>query len=1268
MNKPIFLFLMLIFISFEVLADQVPVARDIVRFNGDLQQPSAVAVADDGRVYVVDGAQNQVVVFSKHGRVLTKFGSTGENRLNKPMDISLFANQIGIADTGSKSLKLYTLDGQFIKKTHFNNGVNETLKPAVPVSVFMDERHIYWGDRANHRLCKLARKTDDLKCFGKRGETDGLFQFPWQIDSDPDGYLHIVDVLNGRVQTFHKTGQFFSQTSRFGLSKGELYRPNGIAIDDERNVFVSNSYFGTVSVFRNQKYVRPLTLKNGSLLQFKVPVGLALYRHYLFVVDAKANALYRISLESVDENQLPKSPILPKTSSLSQKNCITCHLSWAKEKQLKTQDYAQEVLPVASIEMCYSCHHGVVLDSRLMIGHNGQHPSIYDPVRDKLSLAQMNTRQDKMPKEFPLTKNKEMLCTSCHTPHNSDEGADTLYVGHQNSWLRVSSKEGDLCERCHESKTKNARELDKNKRGINHPLAIKLEPPPTPNQPGYATEKILQQGLPKPLKNALASLNSTNELICQSCNQVHGGKDTQLLAITQEKGALCVQCHEKQHSKDDKDARKKGIHPVNVKLEKPISRAGEKIEIVTCASCHKVHNGTLGTDLLPNNIKESEALCIDCHERQHAKDDQEALKKGIHPTNKKLDKAVQMGAKKVHRLACLSCHSIHEGEPNTEALLEPNKRDDFCKNCHEGYFAKDEKEALAKGVHPTHLNMEETVEIGENKVKQLGCSACHSMHKGEPNTLALIETNKDDAFCKNCHKKYFAKNEKEALKKGLHPTHMTMKESVKIGDKEFKQLGCLNCHSMHQGKVKTLALIEDNKGDAMCKNCHKKYFAKDEKEALEKGLHPTHMKMEEVVEMGEKKFKTLSCLNCHSMHQGKVKTLALVEDNKGDAMCKNCHKKYFAKDEKEALEKGLHPTHMTMEETVNIGDKKIKKLGCLACHSIHQGKVKTLALVEDNKDDAFCKNCHKKYFSKDEKEALEKGLHPTHMTMEEAVKIGDKDIKTLGCLACQSVHQGKVNTLALVEDNKGDTFCKNCHKKYFAKDEKEALEKGLHPTHMRMEEAVKMGDKKIKTLGCLACHSVHQGKVKTLALIEDNTGDALCKNCHKKYFAKDAKEGLKKGIHPSHQTMEETVKIGDKETDQLGCLVCHSVHQGKVQTLALVEKNTDDALCKNCHEGYFAKDKEDGFKKGIHPTHQKLEELVKIGDKEIKKLGCLGCHSVHQGKVNTPVLLEINENDAMCEKCHESYFAKDKDDALKKGIHPINDKLDEAVRIGDKEV
>ncbi|MCK4494528.1 MAG: hypothetical protein KAU26_10760, partial [Methylococcales bacterium] len=390
--------------------------------------------------------------------------------------------------------------------------------------------------------------------------------------------------------------------------------------------------------------------------------------------------------------------------------------------------------------------------------------------------------------------------------------------------------------------------------------------------------------------------------------------------------------------------------------------------------------------------------------------------------------------------------------------------------------------------------------------------------------------------------------------------------------------------------------------------------------------------------------------------------------NKGDAFCKNCHEKYFAKDEKEALEKGLHPTHIKMDESVKIGDKEFKQLSCLNCHSMHQGKVKTLALIEDNKGDAFCKNCHEKYFAKDEKEALEKGLHPTHIKMDESVKVGDKEFKKLGCLNCHSMHQGKVKTLALLEENKDDAFCKNCHKKYFAKDEKEALEKGLHPTHIKMDESVKVGDKEFKQLGCLNCHSMHQGKVKTLALFEDNKDDAFCENCHKDYFAKDAEEGLKKGIHPSHQEMDETIKIGDKKTDKLGCLVCHSIHQGKVKTLALVQNNKDDALCKNCHKGYFAKDKEEGIKKGIHPTHQKLEELVKIGDKEIKKLGCLGCHSVHQGKVNTPVLLEINEEDAMCEKCHENYFAKDKDDALKKGIHPMNHKLDEAVKIGDKDV
>ncbi len=1071
MNKSPLLFIILCCLSFIVSANTLPVVNKLVKFQGNLQQPSAVAISETGQVYVLDGTNHRVVVFSETGQRLFQFGAKGKNGLDKPMDISLFGQQIVVADTGLERLVIYNLKGTFIKEIELDNGGNEKINPPVPISVFMDETHIYWGDRPNHRICKTDLKTGKLvQCFGKRGETEGLFQYPWQIASDRDGYLHIVDVLNGRVQIFHKTGKFFSQTSRFGLNEGELYRPNGIAIDDTDTVFISDSYFGTVSLFKNNKFITPLRMADGSLLKFKVPVGVALHKNYLYVADAEENSVYQISLSYVDEKSLNLKPSQNKSPSISQKNCVTCHLSWAKEKQLTSQDYKDEVLPVASFEMCYSCHHGVILDSRLMIKHEGQHPSIYDPKKDKLTLKEMNKREDAMPEEFPITHNKEMLCTSCHTPHNSEVGVQTLYVEHQNSWMRVSSKDGNLCERCHESKIKNAREFDKKKRGINHPLAIKLEAPAKKNEAGYATEKELQKGLPDDLKKALASLSTQNQIICQSCHQVHGGKGNDLLAITKDKGALCVQCHAKQDSKDEKEARRKGIHPVNVKLEKPITRRGEKIAKVTCDSCHKVHNGRLGTDLLPNYMKKSEDLCLDCHERQHAKDEKEALKKGVHPTNENLDKPVTIAGKKIHKLGCLSCHSIHDGEPNTPSLLEKYKQDELCKNCHKKYFAKDKKEAVKKGIHPTHQKLKKAVKIGDHKFKQLTCSSCHSVHKGEKNTPALVQKYKQDELCKNCHKKYFAKDKKEAVKKGIHPTHQKLEEEVKIGDHKFKQLTCSSCHSVHEGKKNTPALVQEYKKDELCKNCHEKYFAKNKKEALKKGIHPMNHKLDKAVKIAKKEVQQMSCLSCHVIHKdGQSDTPALLEKYKNGEICKHCH------ENKRPIVGTDHDLRITAKDKKNKLDELPKVSGvCGTCHTMHRGDGKqphlfvakiitnTVQEKDNNKSDSalfeedkLCLNCHQQG-GMAEKRAVKYFSHP----YRDMILRSDKNImpllgkngtiKEFGSIACITCHEPHLWQPLAVNKNPQplltkknlegtskdsflrrlgvvDTFCVSCH-------------------------------------------------------------------------------------------------------------------------------------------------------------------------------------------------------------------------------------------------
>lgn len=681
-----------------------------------------------------------------------------------------------------------------------------------PVAVAVRQDVLYWADRANHRICRYdLLKQQPLNCFGKRGEGDGEFQYPYQMRFDRDGYLYVTDILNARLQMFDANGRFFSTIGHFGSGDKQLFRPNGLAIDvNSDHVYVSDSYFGHIQVFKAGEALGPLRDANGKVLIFQSPTGLAWHDGQLMVaettggqvsrvrIDASAQA---ISFDSGDEQVEP-----------SQKNCVMCHLSWAKQGNAPD---AQGLPPESSERMCYSCHNGAVMDSRLRIGQGAQHASVYDDAKRKAKRHQRE-RKDKLPEIFPRTVDKELPCTSCHTPHTQGEGNDTLYQGHHNAWLRTPNKGGDLCERCHESKTQHARETEAKQRGLNHPLAMKLAEPPAQNTPGYAHEKNLQTGLSDKLKTVGSALGHQKELICQSCHQIHGGHGEEALtALKNDKGQLCASCHERQFSISKDDARHKGVHPVNIKPEKPMKRHDKEVTFVSCETCHKVHDGKLGTPLLEKDLKDLESLCESCHQRQHAKDKDDAQHKGIHPVNIEMENEVEIAGVKTKTVTCLTCHAVHKGKPNTPALVEDHKDGQLCAHCHVG------KQAIVGSDHDLRV----TAAKKPNQFKELPsagvCSACHSLHRAEnqgphlaaaktlPEDHANVDADhsdlREDRLCLNCHQKGGIAEDK-AIEYFAHPHQDLILRSDKkqmplLGKQEnveeFGRIACVTCHDPH---------------------------------------------------------------------------------------------------------------------------------------------------------------------------------------------------------------------------------------------------------------------------------------------------------------------------------------------------------------------------------------------------------------------------------------------------------------------------------------
>lgn len=802
----------------QAFALNVAVQRPVL---SNLEQPVAVTVNAVGKLGVLD---------AKGLRLTDPEGQSASSDFGVPgtaLDLFNYKDQWFAADPLGRRLIRLNNAGKIEQVIDVTNTA-ESKSPPEPVAIAVYQEVIYWADRANHRICRFdLAKQAALDCFGKRGEVDGEFQYPYQMAFDRDGYLHVVDILNARLQVFDKLGRFVYQIGHFGSGPADLFRPNGIAIDSQHDlVFVSDSYFGTIKMFRAGEALGELTGIDGQPVKFKSPTGLAWHKDKLFIAETFANQVMALSINGLDN--VPAVTGHETSAEPSQKNCQLCHLSWAKEGNAPDD---HKVLPEASFLMCYSCHNGAVLDSRLRIGKNGQHASVYDKDELKEKRHQQyrasfgkDARKDKLPDIFPRTDKKELPCTSCHTPHTKGEGNETLYEGHKNAWLRTPNKGGDMCERCHESKIKQARELDPKNRGLNHPLAIKLAVPPKPDALGFARDKNLHDGLPKDLADKGGVLGHEQTLVCQSCHQVHGGHDNrELTALENDKGELCMACHERQASKNKEDARRKGVHPVNIKPDKPMKKDDKDVSFVSCQSCHSVHDGKLGTALLEKGIKDAEALCHTCHDRQDAKDKDDAFKKGVHPVNMKMDDEVEIDGKKTREIGCLTCHAVHSGKANTPALVEEHQDGQLCSHCHAG------KQAIVGSDHDLRITAKDKLNRFKEKPSAGVCSTCHTLHRGENkvphmySALAVAADAKDkelqhselkeDQLCINCHQKNGIA-EKKVVKAFTHPHKDVVLRSDKkimpLLDKkekaeEFGEIACITCHDPHFWNADKLA-------------------------------------------------------------------------------------------------------------------------------------------------------------------------------------------------------------------------------------------------------------------------------------------------------------------------------------------------------------------------------------------------------------------------------------------------------------------------------
>lgn len=889
-----------------------------------LRMPTDVTVQPDGLVCVADGVNNRVAVFASAGASQGEISRIDDDNLQRP--IGVFADGAGrlwIADSGLARVVLRAADGRLERIIPLPTAQGAHAPEPTDLALTPDARALWIADNELHRVLRYDLAAGTWQALGRRGETRGDWQYPFQLALAPNGDVIATDVINGRAQLLDAAGTMIATIGGFGVTYGRLYRPTGIAVDAESNIWIADSVTGVIQVFRSTgEVIAVLRDASGAPLRFAGPMGITFDASgRLYVTERDANRVRRFRIERSEAiRELPTPGPPARLSGQQGRSCTVCHIEWlppfseGQDSPLMPRPKPQPQDPVvARSENCLSCHDGAVGDARRRVWLEHGHLTGVAPP-DTMAV----------PDSLPLIDGK-LSCRTCHSAHGPGVAQDDLRAA---IFLRVRNDASQLCMMCHADKARG---------------------------PAFGTHPT--GGMPWPVPQSLIDAGAEvgpnpRELTCQVCHTPHGAKHEHLLVMGTSTNQLCIECHDQMRPGMFREGA--GEHPlsppVNAQQLAAIRELGTAVgpgDRLVCLSCHKLHHGHGKRFMLAAPLTDGD-MCLHCHQDRNAMIGTAHDLRSTFPNERnRLGMTVMEGGPcsachLFHRYArlpspteldpvgnCVTCHQSGQCAERKQ-LGEFNHRGAACLDCHNphdtqhGHFLRDEPHKVCATCHaeqagallgsPHDFDAQSPCWPALSRETQDRCLACHRPHATAPEARFRIapETRASaDGACIACHRE--ADWDAPGAQAALHPRPSAAEfdwpeELPLVFDHQHDtgRIGCRTCHDPHGGAQPGLmrrvsAPLAPGGMDA-CQACHS-----DTRTIV----HVAHS----AGRLSQAGFDSANCAPCHNPHGLRAQALpALISSDIT------------------ALPQGATPAVFTNGRPVGATDA-VTDAYCVGCHS-----------------------------------------------------------------------------------------------------------------------------------------------------------------------------------------------------------------------------------------------------------------------------------------------------------------------------------------------
>lgn len=213
-----------------------------------------VAVDSKGLIYAADQAVGAIFIFNPETKAVELIANGKQAHLGAITGLAMDDNdRLFVGD-----VKLHRVD-VFNSKHQLEAALGgDILATPAGIAIDTENRFVYVADTQNDVVdvfdadsFKLLRK---IGTSGKKHTltAPGTFSLPEGVAVDKDGNVYVTDTFNDRVEIFDADGGFINAFGKNGDGPADFERPKAIAVDCDGHIWVADATQDRVKVFNQE--------------------------------------------------------------------------------------------------------------------------------------------------------------------------------------------------------------------------------------------------------------------------------------------------------------------------------------------------------------------------------------------------------------------------------------------------------------------------------------------------------------------------------------------------------------------------------------------------------------------------------------------------------------------------------------------------------------------------------------------------------------------------------------------------------------------------------------------------------------------------------------------------------------------------------------------------------------------------------------------------------------------------------------------------------